>query len=410
PGADGAGAGSGRGVGDPGTADGAADGDEAGADAGLRPAGGWTAADIPLLDEAAELLGEDDRAARAAALRDRLARVAYAQGVLDIISRDVEDDPEIMMATDLIDAGRLADRHEDADLRTIAERALADRMWTFGHVVVDEAQELSEMAWRMVMRRCPTRSMTIVGDIAQTGDPAGTTSWERVLAPYTTGARPRQESLTVNYRTPAEIMAVAADVLATLRPPQQPPRSVRALGAEPWRLRVTDGELGAVLARTVLAELARLAAGRPGRATASASGTEAPAEASAGGAAGQLAVLVPAGRLTELTAAVRSAVPDAESGDGARLSAPVVVLGIRQAKGLEFDTVLVADPDRVLAESPRGAHDLYVALTRATRSLGVLHTGEVPGMLARLSPAGTAHVHVPDGSPGPRGHGRPSAG
>ncbi len=378
PGADAAG--SRREADDPGTADGSADesadgGGESGTDAGLRPAGGWTAADIPLLDEAAELLGEDDRSALAAALRDRLARVAYAQGVLDIISRDVEDDPEIMMATDLIDAGRLADRHEDADLRTIAERALADRMWTFGHVVVDEAQELSEMAWRMVMRRCPTRSMTIVGDIAQTGDPAGTTSWERVLAPYTTGARPRQESLTVNYRTPAEIMAVAADVLATLRPPQQPPRSVRALGVEPWRLRVTDGELGAVLARTVLAELDRLAAG-------------------------QLAVLVPAGRLAELTAAVRSAVPDAESGDGARLSAPVVVLGIRQAKGLEFDTVLVADPDRVLAESPRGAHDLYVALTRATRSLGVLHAGEVPGMLARLSAAGTARVQVPEAVPG----------
>ncbi|WP_242418638.1 PhoH family protein, partial [Frankia sp. CpI1-P] len=301
------------------------DGGEPGPGEGPRPAGGWTAADIPLLDEAAELLGEDDRAARAAALRDRLARVAYAQGVLDIISRDVEDDPEIMMATDLIDASRLADRHEDADLRTIAERALADRTWTFGHVVVDEAQELSQMAWRMVMRRCPTRSMTIVGDIAQTGDPAGTTSWERVLAPYTaSGPRPRQESLTVNYRTPAEIMAVAADVLATLRPPQQPPRSVRALGLEPWRLRVSEGELGPVLARTVLAELDRLTAG-------------------------QLAVLVPAGRLAELTAAVRAAVPDAETGGGARLSAPVVVLGIREAKGLEFDTVLVVDPDRILA-------------------------------------------------------------
>ncbi|WP_313949559.1 ATP-binding domain-containing protein [Frankia sp. AvcI1] len=158
-------------------------------------------------------------------------------------------------------------------------------------------------------------------------------------------------------------MAVAADVLATLRPPQQPPRSVRALGLDPWRLRVTEDELGPVLARTVLAELERLSAG-------------------------QLAVLVPAGRLAELTAAVRAAVPATETGGGARLSAPVVVLGIREAKGLEFDTVLVVDPDRVLAESPRGAHDLYVALSRATRSLGVLHTGEVPAMLDRLSPAG----------------------
>jgi len=342
-----------------------------------RPIGGWTAADIPLLDEAAELLGDDDQAARAAALRERLARVAYAQGVLDIISRDIEDDPEIMMATDLIDASQLADRHEDADLRTIAERALADRTWTFGHVVVDEAQELSEMAWRMVMRRCPTRSMTIVGDTAQTGDPAGTTSWDRVLAPYPAlGAPARRETLTVNYRTPAEIMEVAADVLATLRPPQEPPRSVREVGERPWRLRVDGGELGTRLAQIVVAELARLTG-----------------EAAAG--AGRLAVLVPAGRLAELGAAVRAAVPGAQIGGDATLTAPVVVLGVREAKGLEFDTVLIADPDAVLAESVRGAHDLYVALTRSTRSLGVLHTGDVPPMLARLSPDGPGE---PDGA------------
>ncbi|CAO5242172.1 ATP-binding domain-containing protein [Frankia sp. AgKG'84/4] len=340
-----------------------------------RPAGGWSAADIPLLDEAAELLGDDDQAARAAALRERIARVAYAQGVLDIISRDVEDDPEIMMATDLIDASRLADRHEDVDPRTIAQRALADRTWTFGHVVVDEAQELSEMAWRMVMRRCPARSMTIVGDVAQTGDPAGTTSWDRILAPFpAAGAPARRETLTVNYRTPAEIMAVAADVLATLSPPQEPPRSVRTVGELPWRLRVPAADLGPRLAGAVLAELDRLtAAERPGDGEA---------------AAGRLAVLVPAGRLAELTAAVRAAVPAAQSGAAAGLTAPVVVLGVREAKGLEFDSVLVADPDLVLAESPRGAHDLYVALTRATRSLGVLHTGEVPPVLARLAPVG----------------------
>ena len=60
----------------------------------------------------------------------------------------------------------------------MAERAAADRTWTFGHVIVDEAQELSEMAWRLLARRCPARSMTIVGDVAQTGSAAGTTSWD----------------------------------------------------------------------------------------------------------------------------------------------------------------------------------------------------------------------------------------
>ncbi|WP_374216117.1 ATP-binding domain-containing protein [Frankia sp. R82] len=371
----------------------AGDDDDASSDRPRRPGpvGGWSAADIALLDEVAELLGDDDQAAKAAALRERLARVAYAQGVLDILSRDIEDDPEIMMAVDLIDAGRLAERHEDADPRTIAQRALADRTWVFGHVVVDEAQELSEMAWRMVMRRCPTRSMTIVGDVAQTGDPAGTTSWDRVLAPYPAAGTPaRRETLTVNYRTPAEIMAVAADVLATLSPPQEPPRSVRTVGQQPWRLQVAEHELGPQLARSVVRELARLAATTTPQDTAAATGGPGFGGSGAGGSgaggAGRLAVLVPTSRLPELTAAVRAVVPEADAGAGAMLTAPVVVLGVREAKGLEFDTVLLADPDTVLAASPRGAHDLYVALTRATHRLGVVHTGDIPPMLARLTP------------------------
>ena len=144
------------------------------------PDSAWTPADVPLLDEAAELLGEDDRAVRAAAERRRREEVAYARGVLDIIARDEDDDPEILMGSDLVDASRLATRHEEDASLTAAERAAGDRTWAFGHVIVDEAQELSEMAWRMLMRRCPGRSMTIVGDVAQTGDLAGTSSWEHV--------------------------------------------------------------------------------------------------------------------------------------------------------------------------------------------------------------------------------------
>ena len=136
---------------------------------------------MPLLDEAAELLGEDDRAARKRARQERQQQVAYAQGVLDIVSRDLEDDPEILMAYDLLNADRLADQHEELSYLTTAERAAADRTWAFGHIVVDEAQELSEMAWRMLMRRCPSRSMTIAGDIAQSSNPASATSWDQVL-------------------------------------------------------------------------------------------------------------------------------------------------------------------------------------------------------------------------------------
>ena len=170
---------------------------------------------MPLLDEAAELLGEDDRAAHWRARLERQQQVAYAQGVLDIVSRDLEDDPEILMAYDLLNADRLAAWHEELSYLTTSERAAADRTWAFGHIVVDEAQELSEMAWRMLMRRCPSRSMTIAGDIAQSSNPASVTSWDRVLAPHL-GNRWRLDRLTINYRTPAEIMAVAADVLAEI--------------------------------------------------------------------------------------------------------------------------------------------------------------------------------------------------
>jgi DNA helicase IV len=322
--------------------------------------GGWSAADIPLLDEAAELLGEDDRAQRRRAERERQERIAYAGGVVDLLSRDLQE-PEVLLASDLIDARRLAERHIEEEYLTTAERAAADRTWAFGHVIVDEAQELSEMAWRMLMRRCPARSMTLVGDVAQTGDPAGASSWQEVLAPYL-GVRWRLERLTINYRTPAEIMTVAADVAAAIDPPPADgdlPRSVRESGVEPWRLAVPPAELAGELARITALESA--AAGE-----------------------GKVAVIVPAARAAELGGAVAAAVAGTSVGAGAQLENPVVVLSVRQAKGLEFDSVLIAEPDEIVAESPRGYSDLYVAMTRATQRLGVLYSGEPPEVLARL--------------------------
>ena len=320
---------------------------------------GWTAADIPLLDEAAELLGEDDGEQRAREERKRREAIAYAGGVVDLLSRDLQD-PEVLLASDLIDPQRLAERHAEEDYLTTAERAAADRTWAFGHVIVDEAQELSEMAWRMLMRRCPTRSMTLVGDVAQTGDPAGTSSWQDALEPYL-GKRWRLERLTVNYRTPAEIMAVAADVAAAIGPLAESdlPRSVRESGVQPWHLPVPPGELGKRLAEVAEQEAAEVGDGR-------------------------VAVIVPAARLAELGSAVRAAVPGASAGADAELENTVVVLSVRQAKGLEFDSVIVAEPGEILAESTRGRSDLYVALTRATQRLGVLHAGDLPGILDRL--------------------------
>jgi DNA helicase IV len=328
------------------------------------PGSDWTPADVPLLDEAAELLGEDDRSARALERRRRRAQIAYASGVLDIISRDDDDDPEILMGADMLDASRLATRQEDEESLTAAERAASDRTWAFGHVIVDEAQELSEMDWRMLMRRCPARSMTIVGDVAQTGDLAGTSSWQQALGRYQ-GDRWKLTGLTVNYRTPAEIMAVAADVLAAIDPTLEPPRSVRYTGVRPWRLAVAEHELADRLEEAAAREVSSLGDGR-------------------------LAVIVPAARLDELGKAVSAAVPGTAIGDEPDLEHPLVVLTVHQAKGLEFDSVIIGDPSGILAESSRGHNDLYVALTRATQRLGVVHPGVVPEVLAGLSPSAGA--------------------
>ncbi|MEU4805360.1 RNA polymerase recycling motor ATPase HelR [Actinosynnema sp. NPDC023587] len=305
----------------------------AGGDPALWRADGaaWTVADTALLDELVDLLGRDKTPDRAAE-RERRTQAAYAAEVLDSLHarEDSMDDDDHLFATDLLYAEDLADRFVEQDTRTLVERAAADRDWTYRHVVVDEAQELSEMDWRVLMRRCPGRSFTVVGDLAQRRSEAGARSWGGMLERYVPG-RWVYRSLTVNYRTPAEIMAVAAALLAEFAPGVQPPESVRACGVRPWSRRVTGDELPAAVA-----EFVRDEAGREGTSV----------------------VIGPPG--------VPGAVPASET------------------KGLEYDAVLVVEPERILADGPRGAAELYVALTRATQRLGVLHRGPLPSALAGL--------------------------
>ncbi|MEV0355193.1 RNA polymerase recycling motor ATPase HelR [Nocardia sp. NPDC050697] len=307
----------------------------AGADPALLRADGtaWTVSDVPLLDELADLLGPVHPGDGAAERAER-AEAAYAAGVLDIlVSReDSMDDEDHLFASDLLYGTDLAERFVERDTRDLAERAAADRDWTYRHVVVDEAQELSEMDWRVLMRRCPSHSFTIVGDLAQRRSPAGATSWGAVLDRYVPG-RWRYRPLTVNYRTPAEIMGIAAAVLAEFAPAVRPPESVRASGVRPWSRRLAADEIA-----EAVAEFERAEAARPGTAV----------------------VIGPPW--------VPGAVPAAAT------------------KGLEYDAVLVVEPAAILADGPRGAAELYVALTRATQRLGVLHRGELPPALRGLEP------------------------
>lgn len=296
--------------------------------------------DPPLLDELAELLGDVSDTGDEREWWRR--QIEEAQDALDILTGsahqelDDETDAEILMAYDLIDAEALAERHRDRDVRSTADRAAEDREWTYGHVIVDEAQELSAMAWRMIRRRSPNGWMTIVGDIAQTGSPAGAESWDDALGPII-GDRWRMHRLTINYRTPSEIMDVAADVLSRIAPDAEPPRSIRSTGRVPVR---TCGLTDALSIARDASDDTRLTA-----------------------------VIAPAARAEDIRARVECPVHDVDS-----------------AKGLEFDEVILVDPDAIVAESPQGLQNLYVALTRATQGLTVVADGQ-PESLPPLAPA-----------------------
>ena len=281
----------------------------------------WTVPDVPLLDELTDLLGPDPDAARTTDLheQERRQEADYADRVLEGLALDDEEKDEDLGLSpeNLLQADELAGRFVEEDTRGLVERATSDRDWTYRHIVVDEAQELSEMEWRVLMRRCPGRSFTVVGDLAQRRSPAGARSWAAMLERYVPG-RWAYRSLTVNYRTPAEIMAVAAELLAEFAPDVVPPESVRSTGVPPWTRKVDgDEELQAVIA-----EFRHDEAGREGTST----------------------VIGPPG--------TPNTVPPSET------------------KGLEFDAVLVVDPDGIRAQGPRGVAELYVALTRATQRLG----------------------------------------
>ncbi len=311
----------------------------------------WSPADVPLLDEAVELLGDDGSTQRARARddADQEAEVEYARQVQETFGGG-----EFGTAEELAD--RYAGRGAVGD---IVERAAADRSWAFAHVVVDEAQELSAMAWRVLMRRCPSRSFTVVGDVAQTGSAAGASAWADVLSPHVED-RFRQVELTVNYRTPRQVMDLAAGVLAAAGSAVRAPSSPREGRHEPEFLRVAGEASGAP-------ELAAIVA-RAWRDTGE----------------GTTAVITPRAGHDAAVRTVRDALPEGiVSADSDTLGSPVSVLTVAAAKGLEFDTVVLVEPADIVAESARGLNDLYVALTRPTQRLLVVHARELPPGLGR---------------------------
>ncbi len=212
---------------------------------------------------------------------------------------------------------------------TVAELAADQRAWRFGHVIVDEAQDLTPMQWRMVARRTRGQSMTVVGDLAQRsiGKPG---HWRDHLPPSIT--RVSYQELTINYRAPAEVNELARAILSELAPQLQAPRSIRSVGKLPTALRVED--LSCALPNLVTETNSRLAEGT-------------------------LAVI------------------------GFDLEPAPQHFSPWQAKGLEFDSVIIVEPARILEEE-FGLSLLYVAVTRSTRELQIIHSRPLPPVLARV--------------------------
>ncbi|MBA8792604.1 hypothetical protein FHX74_000198 [Friedmanniella endophytica] len=300
----------------------------------------WTAADLPLLDAARQRLGDRDaalqrrrRQALADAERERMYEV-----VDDLVRTD--DTGLMIMLRQEIFADALVD---EASLPGLAPDRLAG---PFAHVVVDEAQELTDAEWQVLLRRCPSRSFTVVGDRAQAR--AGfLETWAERLGRVGFGAL-RQAELTLNYRTPAEIMEAATPVITAVFPEANVPRSVRRSGR---------GVL-----RDMLDRLPALVG-----------------EWLAGHAEGTVCVITDPGRRPAVEQAVAQAVAGLRTGTADRddeANARVRVLPPEQVKGLEFDLVVLVDEpapaDGVPVPVITAAVDRYVAMTRATRELVVL--------------------------------------
>jgi hypothetical protein len=304
----------------------------------------WTVGDSALIDEARTLLGP--RRGRPTRTRAKRAEEGLASE-MGFWPQGLAASPEPVSA---------------------AVIATEDEVRAFGHIVVDEVQDLSPMQLRMLARRSLSGSMTVVGDIAQATGPWAPAGWDDITRHLTPQRPPRLVELTVSYRTPAEVVALAAQVLAVAAPEISPPRPVRESGFPPRIVATSRFGLGERLAQLAREEVAAVAPGR-------------------------VAVLGPAVMLPELTrwldeAGLGPVDPRDPSGDG--LAAGLVVLPADETNGLEFDSVVVVEPSLIAAvgddlagEGPpvpttRGLRTLYVAFTRPTRRLTVLHAEPLP--------------------------------
>jgi DNA helicase IV len=234
---------------------------------------------------------------------------------------------------------------------------------TYGHIVVDEAQDLSPMQLRMIGRRAPGGSVTLLGDLAQASGAWAPSTWEEVVAHLPRPEGWRLSELKLGYRSPADVIELASRLLPVAAPGVTPTEAVRsARGGVVIREAPAPAEMPA----TVAAEAARLADRYH-----------------------SVAVITAISRLDLIEAALAAGGLDAGRADLGGLDRRVTLVEATQAKGLEFDAVVVADPAAIVDGAPeqgRGLRLLYVALTRPTQALAVVHAGDLPDPLTAGGP------------------------
>jgi DNA helicase IV len=261
----------------------------------------WTVDDVPLLDEARALLGAKPRARRPGQPGEEEAR-------------------------------------------------------TYGHIVVDEAQDLSPMQLRMLTRRSLNGSMTVVGDIAQSTGAWAHADWDEVLEQLPDRRPARRTELTIGYRLPGPNMELATKVLALAAPDLTPPTSVRQEGDAPRFVESPSGRLAATVVEQALVERDAVDPG-------------------------SVAVIVPDSLVGDVTEAFEA--QGIEFGRAARggLNSQITIVPMSLVKGLELDASVVVEPSAILEEEVQGARSLYVALTRATKRLVLVHERPLPEVL-----------------------------
>ena len=306
----------------------------------------WSVQDVPILDECEELLGP----------------MPASAPTREVDAGDVERARAAIegqhLGGGIVTAEMLAASVGDEPSWTpLSERAAKDRTWAYGHIVVDEAQELSPMAWRCLLRRCPSRSFTVVGDLDQRRGHERPPSWEKALGPAAR-ALAGEYALTVSYRTPATLTKLAEGVLARAGAPVLYPMTAVRDVEGCYRVTRVEPATGAAASRTEDALRKGVEAARRE--------AEERLDREAGASSGRIAIIV---------GEERTRAWGADLGGETALSERVSLLSAVASKGLEFDSVILVEPGEIAAD---GIGDLFVALTRATHDVHVVHAEMLP--------------------------------